>query len=227
MKVLITGATGKIGSAALTQCLAHPDITSVVALTRRSLPENISSHAKLETVIMEDFTQWPPELLNKHADAKAMIWALGSFEGSQMVDFDWPRSFQEAMIKHRSQQSDPPAPFRYIHLSGKFVRQDQDTTLFFMGFHRRLKGRHEMAAIALAEKTGPWWDLIIVRPGGVVGDGAFGSVITALVPGMIQDKDLGAYMAFLAAGGAAKGPIIYNEQIVKEGREHLKALEGN
>lgn len=80
-----------------------------------------------------------------------------------------------------------------------------------------------MAAIALAEETGPWWDLIIVRPGAVMGDGALGCVVTSLMPGTILQKELGAYMAFLATGGEAKGPIIYNEQIVTEGREQLNA----
>lgn len=74
MKVLITGATGTIGSGALTQCLAHPQITTVIAFTRRPLPASISAHPKLRTVLVADFSTWKPDLLDQHMDAAAMIW---------------------------------------------------------------------------------------------------------------------------------------------------------
>lgn len=74
MKVLITGATGTIGSEIFRHCLAHPDITSVVAITRRSLPEAVSSHPKLTSVVMQDFKIWPREMLQSHSDAAGMIW---------------------------------------------------------------------------------------------------------------------------------------------------------
>jgi uncharacterized protein YbjT (DUF2867 family) len=74
MKVLITGATGTIGKAALNQALLRPEITSVVALTRRSLPSNVSANLKLKTIIMEDFSGWAANVLDEIKDADAMIW---------------------------------------------------------------------------------------------------------------------------------------------------------
>lgn len=74
MKVLIVGASGMIGGEVLSQCLAHPDISHVIAFVRRDLPEDVSSHPKLQTVIIKDFANWPEDVLQAHADASAMIW---------------------------------------------------------------------------------------------------------------------------------------------------------
>lgn len=74
MKVLLTGATGTIGGGALSACLAHPQITKVIAFVRRALPDDISSNPKLETIIIEDFSTWSDDLLDQHIDAAAMIW---------------------------------------------------------------------------------------------------------------------------------------------------------
>ena len=74
MKILFTGATGAIGSGVLEQCLAHPEITSVVAFSRRELPSKVSSNPKIEVVIISDFSHWPEGVLERHADAAAMVW---------------------------------------------------------------------------------------------------------------------------------------------------------
>lgn len=74
MKILLTGATGTIGGGALRACLAHPQITQIVAFVRRALPEAISSNPKLETVLVEDFSNWSDDLLDRCMDASAMIW---------------------------------------------------------------------------------------------------------------------------------------------------------
>jgi uncharacterized protein YbjT (DUF2867 family) len=74
MKVLIVGASGTIGSEVLIHCLAHPRITQVVAFIRRDLPPDVSSHTKLESIIIKDFSAWPEDVLRAHADAVAMLW---------------------------------------------------------------------------------------------------------------------------------------------------------
>jgi uncharacterized protein YbjT (DUF2867 family) len=79
MKVLITGATGRIGGAVLQQCLKHPQITSLVALVRRELPNDFISsdnanRQKFEAIVVKDFADWPAETLDHIKDADAMIW---------------------------------------------------------------------------------------------------------------------------------------------------------
>lgn len=74
MKILFVGASGTIGGGVLEQCLAHPNVTAVIAFVRRELPPTVSGNSKLECVIKKDFAQWEDNELQAHADAAAMIW---------------------------------------------------------------------------------------------------------------------------------------------------------
>jgi nucleoside-diphosphate-sugar epimerase len=74
MKVILTGVTGFIGSEVLAQCREDPKITSIIALTRRPLPESITKDPKIEEIIMEDFTVYSEEVVEKMESADACIW---------------------------------------------------------------------------------------------------------------------------------------------------------
>jgi uncharacterized protein YbjT (DUF2867 family) len=70
MKVILTGSTGFVGREILNQCLAHPAITSVVALSRRELPQ----HDKLKVAVIEDFLSYPESVREDIKGAEACIW---------------------------------------------------------------------------------------------------------------------------------------------------------
>jgi thioester reductase-like protein len=74
MKFVLTGCTGFIGAEVLYQCLRNPFITSVVALTRRKLPEALITNPKLKEVIMKDFNVYPESVLKELSGADACIW---------------------------------------------------------------------------------------------------------------------------------------------------------
>lgn len=76
MKFILTGCTGFIGSEVLSQCLRNPTITSVIALSRRDLPEAVAKDSKLKAVIMKDFTSYPDSVLQELRGADACIWYL-------------------------------------------------------------------------------------------------------------------------------------------------------
>jgi uncharacterized protein YbjT (DUF2867 family) len=73
MKVILTGSTGFVGREVLSQCLQHPAITSVVALSRRNLP----AHEKLQVAIVEDFLTYCDSVREEIKDADACIWYGG------------------------------------------------------------------------------------------------------------------------------------------------------
>jgi uncharacterized protein YbjT (DUF2867 family) len=52
MKVILTGATGLVGEGVLLACLEHPEITQVLAVSRRSYGMD---HPKLKECIVSDF----------------------------------------------------------------------------------------------------------------------------------------------------------------------------
>jgi uncharacterized protein YbjT (DUF2867 family) len=87
--ILILGATGQVGQELLQLALQHPDISQVVAPTRRPLP----AHAKLDNPLV-DFEQLPEEATWWQADLA--ICALGttlrqtkSKAGFYRVDHDY------------------------------------------------------------------------------------------------------------------------------------------
>jgi uncharacterized protein YbjT (DUF2867 family) len=57
MRVVLFGATGMLGSGALIECLAHPDVSEVLAVVRRPLDNR---HAKLTELVHDDFLDFSP-----------------------------------------------------------------------------------------------------------------------------------------------------------------------
>ncbi|KAI1370215.1 hypothetical protein F4677DRAFT_458035 [Hypoxylon crocopeplum] len=233
MKILIVGASGMIGSEALNQCLAHPKISSVVAFVRRDLPADVSKHPKLQCILVKDFAVWPEDLLQAHVDAAAMIWAMGTYAGSLTADLEYPLAFLESMVRVLEKQPSRPR-FRYVHLSGKFVRQDQEKKLWFMEKPRKIKGLLESRALAFAESHASVLETIIVKPGGVVAEKARGmlgviSVISSMVGAVLgenwglRNDELGAFMTYLAIDGKGEDSIIESARIVRKGRELLES----
>lgn len=74
MKVIILGSTGFIGKKVLHHCLKNPAITSLLALSRRGLPEEAAANPKLTVVIIEQFNSYPEPVLEQLKGADACIW---------------------------------------------------------------------------------------------------------------------------------------------------------
>ncbi len=74
MKLILGGSSGFVGNETLIQALANPEIASIIALTRKPLPESIVSDSKLKVVIIRDFTSYTPEVLAQLEGADACIW---------------------------------------------------------------------------------------------------------------------------------------------------------
>ncbi|KAG4262362.1 hypothetical protein FPRO03_10592 [Fusarium proliferatum] len=225
MKVLFLGASGSIGSEALRQCLSHPKVTSVVAFVRRALP---SDHPKLQTVMISDFLKWPDDILLPHVDAAAMICAMGSYRGNVNVDMEYPLAFQTAFAGLLEKQP-KREPFRFIHLSGKWVVQEQDAKLWVNDYPRKLKGLYEIRSLDVAKEHATVWKAWMLRPGGVITQ-------RMRVPGylaqvllgddyVIKNEELGAFFTYLAVEGSETDEfVILNRRIVEGGREYLRKM---
>ena len=68
--------------------------------------------------------------------------AMGSYNGSVEADLEYPLTFMNSMARvlEETRPKDRP-PFRYVQLSGMFVRQDQDAQLWVNEKTRKLKVR--------------------------------------------------------------------------------------
>lgn len=80
MKLIVTGATGLVGSEVIRLALRNPAVTSVVAIARKPVlaPANVGSElqtSKLQSVVLESWTSPYPESVIRHVeDADACIW---------------------------------------------------------------------------------------------------------------------------------------------------------
>ena len=76
MHLILTGATGTVGSSVLNYCLERPSITNVTILSRRPVPL-ASVHPKAEVIIHTDYTEYPPSVIEKLKGATGCVWAQG------------------------------------------------------------------------------------------------------------------------------------------------------
>ncbi|KAF2185341.1 hypothetical protein K469DRAFT_708123 [Zopfia rhizophila CBS 207.26] len=231
MKVIIVGATGAIGGVILQHVLRRNDITQVIALTRRPLPNNNIPNKKVENVIIQDFGDLEnvqDETWEKIQGADAMVWSMGTYDLNEDVNLKYPLTFQEDFAKRLLASSRKREgrrdKFRFILLSGAFVEPDQSRRLYFLWDQRRMKGVLQTKTIEFAEAHRDVWEALIIRPGGILfGGGTFLNKATECVFGRslaIRGEELGAFVADLVVSGSQQ-PIIENSEMVERGRKLL------
>ncbi|KAK4541422.1 hypothetical protein LTR36_008023 [Oleoguttula mirabilis] len=242
MKVVLFGATGYIGGEVLQRCLARPDITAVVTISRRD--PGVAAHAKLTVVLHDNFTHYPDNILAHFADAGACIYCLGTNmpvappELNRKINFEYAlntaRTFASIARRRKEEEkkgldgSDtgapaPASPIRFVYNSGAAVEKDASKTLWFLAQTRKMRGEVENALLALQEEQAAaknvGFEVVIARPGGVMPQGAvirtwLGS---KLVMPAIMRGDLGEAMVELALKGS-ETVLVENAQLVAIGR---------
>jgi uncharacterized protein YbjT (DUF2867 family) len=76
MHLILTGATGLVGSAVLQTMLTTPSITKISILSRRPVAQ-AEGHEKAKVIIHKDFTVYDGDLMAQLKDAKGVVWAQG------------------------------------------------------------------------------------------------------------------------------------------------------
>jgi uncharacterized protein YbjT (DUF2867 family) len=76
MHLVLTGATGLVGSAVLHHMITTPSISRVSVLSRRPVPQ-AEGHEKVKVIIHKDYNNYPSEVLNQLKDADGVVWAQG------------------------------------------------------------------------------------------------------------------------------------------------------
>jgi len=74
MRIILTGATGQIGSEVLVQCIKSPYIHHVYCLVRKPLSRDHEAHPKVTQLFHEDFEKWPADLLEELQGVSGCIW---------------------------------------------------------------------------------------------------------------------------------------------------------
>ncbi|GIJ90179.1 hypothetical protein Asppvi_009131 [Aspergillus pseudoviridinutans] len=197
MKVIIAGATGFVGQEILSQCLAHPSITSIVALCRRELP---ITDPKLHVHLMkdQDFLSYSdPQLSASLRGADACIWTLGitpsrasDEQALRRVTLEYTsqaaKAFNNAFTasNEAGQEASAGSKFRFVYFSGGLAERDQSKPLWFYAGYRRMRNiLLEQAAAHPAT-----FESYIMRPGLVLSrQGTFADRVRGLAPSVRVD----------------------------------------
>lgn len=169
MKIILTGATGFVGSEVLTRLIADPAVMQVTCLTRR--PVSVSS-PKLVTILHDNFAVWDDSLLDRLADHDGCIWALGG----KASDLGTPDLFARitytfTLALAGGVASRATRPFSFCYLSGMGADPSETAWLPWEKLTRHLKGRTEKDLVAL-QAAHPQFGVHNFRPGGILPLGA-------------------------------------------------------
>lgn len=226
MKILITGASGIIGGASYRYCVEHPDITSVVTLTRRALP---SDNPKHRNIVVKDFKQWD-SVLDEISDADAMIWAMGTSDGNEDANINYPLAFQEQFAKAMSEKPHRDKRFRYLQVSGIFVEHDPNRSLYFLSKPRKVKGIADTRSLQFAAEHKDVWQTFILTVGMVATGNSLKKALPEMIFGqnmVIRAEDLGAFAADLAVHGNEAEGFVPNGRMATRGKELRGATDSN
>lgn len=165
MHLILTGATGLVGSAVLHAMLTTPSVSKISILSRRPVPQ-AEGQAKAKVFITKDFSNYERGVLEELRDAHGVVWAQGI--SSTQVDkpeyekiaHELPLSFARAIS-----QTTSPDPINFIYVSG----EGATTTPGMLTPHwASIKGKTESALLEMS-KSKEYENLrpISLRPGGV------------------------------------------------------------
>ena len=163
--IILTGATGLVGSAVLAQLLHSSTITRVSILSRRPIAAT-EGHKKANVIIQTDYSSYPQSVIDQLQDADGCIWAQGkSSVGMTEKDYtelthDWPL---EAAKAFASTKDPSDKRFNFVYVSGEGADQTEKARAMF----GRIKGRAEKDLLDLANDA--HLSVYNLRPAGIDG----------------------------------------------------------
>jgi len=219
MDIIVTGSTGQIGSTFLTTALSSSSISKIHAPTRRPLSISDSS---LNNPIHTDFKHYPSTLLAQFANVQTCIWTMGVLHGKvaqiakerdcpeldvlREVDVEYSMAAAEAFLRD-IQPTLGGKKFRFIFVSGAGAERDANQSFWFMEDVRTSKGEAERALLEFARQNSDRFEVIVVRPGGVVDRNT--SMPNVLLKGIasLREDQLAAVLLHLATNGSERDTL--------------------
>ncbi|SPO03560.1 probable nucleoside-diphosphate-sugar epimerases [Cephalotrichum gorgonifer] len=165
MHLILTGATGLVGSAVLDAMIKAKDVSKISILSRR--PVKMADDAKdprVNVILHKDFEKYDASLLDQLKDANGVVWALGISQ-SQVTKEEYVKITKDyalaaAKAFQKLPKDDPSAPFEFVYVSGEGTTHDPG---YFTQLFARVKGETEKE-LAEMRKENPLFHASSVRP---------------------------------------------------------------
>lgn len=171
--LILTGATGLVGSAVLKHVQTLPSTTPITKLTilsRSPVPAastpSTTNSTKIEVINHTDYTSYPPDLLTKLSDARAIIWAQGVSQTQAGSDAAYTRitkDFPVAATTALAGAHTGPKPLTVVYVSGEGATHTPGRLTPLFG---RVKGEAELSLLSLAKQQ-KGLAVYCPRPGGI------------------------------------------------------------
>ncbi|ROW15271.1 hypothetical protein VPNG_03087 [Cytospora leucostoma] len=163
MHLILTGATGLVGSAVLDAMLKTADVTKISIISRR--PVKMAEDAKdprVNVIIHKDFEEYGPDLLSKVDGATGCVWALGISQTEvgkeEYVQITKTMTLRAAEAFQKV--SSPTQPFNFVYVSGEGATHEPGR---FTPIFGRVKGETEIA-LSEMRKANPNFHASTIRP---------------------------------------------------------------
>jgi len=151
LHVVIFGATGMVGAAALLECLDDARVASVLAVVRR--PTGMA-HPKLTEIVRDDFFDYA-QLRARFAECDACFFCLG-VSSAGLTEAAYSRLTYDLTLAAAGAMAAANPQMTFCYVSG----QGTDSTEHGRTMWARVKGRTENALLAL-----PFRRAFMLRPG--------------------------------------------------------------
>ncbi|KAJ5123115.1 hypothetical protein N7448_009212 [Penicillium atrosanguineum] len=164
MHLILTGATGLVGSSVLDAMLKNTSISKISILSRRAVPmAEDAKDPRVRVITHRDFESYGPEVLDQLKGAEGCVWALGISQSQVNADeyVKITKDYALAAANAFSTLETTQPPFRFIYVSGEGATQDPGR---FSPIFARVKGETEKLLGELSEQN-PRIRVDSMRPG--------------------------------------------------------------
>lgn len=166
MHIILTGATGLVGSGALDAMIKMKDVSKISILSRRpvAMAEN-AKDPRINVILHQDFEKYDSELLSKLKGASGCVWALGISQ-TQVGSEEYvkiTKTFALAAAKAFQTIATDEEPFNFVYVSGLGATTEPG---MFTSLFARTKGEVE-SALGQMRRENPNFHAVSVRPAAV------------------------------------------------------------
>ncbi|KAI8300801.1 Botcinic acid biosynthesis cluster B protein 16 [Colletotrichum sp. SAR11_59] len=143
MHLILTGATGLLGSSVLDAMIKMKDVTKISILSRRPIPMvDDAKDPRINVIIHRDFDKYEPDVLDKLKGANGVVWALGISQNKVTKEeyVKITKDYTLAAAKAFAELPPNNEPFRFVYVSGEGATQKPG---MFSAIFARVKGETE------------------------------------------------------------------------------------